>query len=202
MTGSPKIRIGILGSTRGSTLRPLVDHWRNGSLDVEFVVVISDRRKAAILDYAREIGMEAVAISAKGLEREAFDARVTAELQKQKVDLVLMIGYLRIVSAPFVRQWRGRLLNIHPSLLPKHGGLMDLEVHRSVLRAGDPESGCTLHLAEEEVDGGRIILQKRCPVLPEDTPESLKERVQTLEAETFIELLRNPRKHLETLRNE
>lgn len=204
MTERPggKIRVGILGSTRGSALRPIVEAWKHGQLDSQPVVVVSNRRNAPILEYAREVGIDCAAVSPKGLDREQFDAKVTAELQKHRVDLVLMIGYMRIVSPPFVRRWRGRLLNIHPSLLPKHGGLMDLDVHRSVLAAGDSESGCTLHLAEEEVDAGRIVLQKRCPVRPNDTAATLKERVQKLEAETFLELLRDPRTYLEDLRDD
>lgn len=199
---SSRIRVGILGSTRGSALRPIVAAWKDGRLDADMAVVVSNRHKAPILAYAREVGIEAVPIAPKGLDREEFDARVTAELEKHEVDLVLMIGYMRIVSPPFVRRWRGRLLNIHPSLLPKHGGLMDLEVHRSVLASGDAESGCTLHLAEEEVDAGKIVLQKRCPVLPGDSAESLKERVQALEAEAFLDVLREPRKLLEDLPRE
>lgn len=202
MSEHPKIRVAVLGSTRGSALRPIVAAWKTGELDMDLVAVISNRRKAPILDYAREEGIEAIHISAVGLEREEFDSRVTAQLLKLRVDLVLMIGYMRIVSPPFVRQWRGRLLNIHPSLLPRHGGLMDLDVHQAVLDAGDAESGCTLHLAEEEVDSGRIVLQRRCPVLPDDTAETLKARVQALEAETFLDLLKEPRKHLAAIHDD
>jgi phosphoribosylglycinamide formyltransferase-1 len=164
--------------------------------------VVSNRRNAPVLDYAREVGIPAVHVPAKDRPREEFDAEVTAVLEEREVELVLMIGYLRIVSPPFVDRWRGRLVNVHPSLLPRHGGLMDLEVHRSVLAAGDSETGCTLHLAEEEVDQGPVILRKRCPVHPEDDPETLKERVQALEGSAFVELLGDPRRHLEALRRQ
>ncbi len=198
MSRRRKIRLGVLGSTRGSALRPIMAAAERGDLAVEPVAVVSNRRKAPIVDYARETGLAATHVSAKDRERAEFDALVTAELEKHGVELVLMIGYMRIVSPEFVERWRGRLLNIHPSLLPRHGGLMDLEVHRSVLAAGDSETGCTLHLAEEEVDAGRIVLQKRCRVRPDDSPEILKDRVQALEAEAFLDLLRDPGRYLET----
>jgi len=196
MSGDRPLRFAVLGSTRGSALRPVAEAWRQGRLAAEPSVVVSNRAKAPILDYARAISVPAVAVSAKGLEREEFDTAVSRVLRAHGSDIVLMIGYMRIVSPAFVEEWRGRLFNIHPSLLPRHGGLMDLEVHRSVLEAGDSESGCTLHLAEEEVDAGRIVLRKRCGVRPDDTPESLKERVQKLEAEAFLELLGDPRRYI------
>ena len=197
MSGKTPLRFAVLGSTRGSALRPVAEAWRQGRLAAEPSVVVSNRAKAPILDYARAIGVPAVHVPAKGLEREEFDAAVSRVLRDHGSDLVLMIGYMRIVSPSFVEEWRGRLFNIHPSLLPRHGGLMDLDVHRSVLESGDSESGCTLHLAEEEVDAGRIVLQKKCGVLPGDTPETLKERVQKLEAEAFLDLLKEPERYLQ-----
>jgi folate-dependent phosphoribosylglycinamide formyltransferase PurN len=94
------------------------------------------------------------------------------------------------VSAGFVAEWKGRLLNVHPSLLPAFAGLMNQKVHEAVLAAGVSETGCTIHQVTEEVDGGPIVLQKRCPVLPGDTPEVLKDRVQALEQLAFVEVLR------------
>ncbi len=196
MRDRPPVRFAVLGSTRGTALRPVAEAWRRGRLAAEPTVVVSNRAKAPILDYARSIGVPSVALSPRGLAREDFDAAVNRVLREHGSDIVLMIGYMRIVSPWFVEKWRGRLLNIHPSLLPRHGGLMDLDVHRSVLEAGDSESGCTLHLAEEEVDAGRIVLQKKCPVLPGDTPETLRERVQMLEAEAFLDLLSDPARHI------
>jgi len=101
----------------------------------------------------------------------------------------LMIGYMRIVSAAFVEAWRGRLLNVHPSLLPAFGGLMNKSVHEAVLEAGVAETGCTIHQVTEDVDAGPIVLQKRCAVLPSDTVETLKDRVQALEQTAFVEVL-------------
>lgn len=197
MSGDPKVLVGILGSTRGSALRPIVASWKAGELGVDLAVVLSNRKTAGILEYAQSEEIPALHVSAKDREREDFDSEVSAELESRGVEVVLMIGYMRIVSPPFVQRWRGRLLNIHPSLLPRHGGLMDLDVHRSVLAAGDRESGCTLHLAEEQVDAGKIVLQKTCIVDPGETPETLKAKVQQLEGEAFIEFLRNPRKFID-----
>jgi phosphoribosylglycinamide formyltransferase 1 len=100
-----------------------------------------------------------------------------------------MIGYMRIVSEKFVEAWRGKLLNVHPSLLPAFGGLMNQKVHEAVLAAGVSETGCTIHQVTEEVDGGPIVLQKRTAVLPGDTVETLKDRVQALEQAAFVEVL-------------
>jgi folate-dependent phosphoribosylglycinamide formyltransferase PurN len=100
-----------------------------------------------------------------------------------------MVGYMRIVSDEFIETWRGRLLNVHPSLLPAFGGLMNMKVHEAVLAAGVSETGCTIHQVTEEVDGGPIVLQKRCPVLPDDTAELLQSRVQALEQAAFVEVL-------------
>src|SRR5436190_704476 len=105
--------------------------------------------------------------------------RVTDELERRGVDLVILVGYMRIVSKEFCQRWEGRILNVHPSLLPDFAGGMDLQVHTAVLEAKKSLSGCTVHLVTEVVDGGPIVLQKQCPVFPEnDTPETLKSRVQ------------------------
>ena len=105
------------------------------------------------------------------------------------MQLVLMIGYMRIVSPEFVAEWSGRLLNVHPSLLPAFGGMMNKSVHEAVLAAACAETGCTIHQVTEDVDAGPIVLQKRCAVLPGDTVETLKDRVQALEQEAFVEVL-------------
>ncbi|MEO6924784.1 MAG: formyltransferase family protein, partial [Bryocella sp.] len=119
---------------------------------------------------------------------------VTNALREAQVDLVLMIGYMRIVSAEFVEAWRGRLLNVHPSLLPKYAGLMNRAVHEAVLNAKETETGCTIHQVTEEVDGGAVVLQKTCPVLAGDSVEVLKDRVQSLEQEAFVDVLRSWKK--------
>ena len=185
------LKVGILGSTRGTALQGVLDAVANGSLTVDLAVVISDRATAPILERAATHGIPAIFIDPKGLTREAYDERVTAALQQAGVQLVLMIGYMRIVSAAFVNAWHGRLLNVHPSLLPAFGGLMNRSVHEAVLAAGVTETGCTIHQVTEDVDAGPIVLQKKCPVLPDDTVEALKDRVQALEQAAFVEVLQS-----------
>lgn len=193
------VRTAVLGSTRGSSLVPLLNAWKASRLGVDFALVVSNRSQAGILEKGRDAGIESVAIPAKGRDRVSYDAEISDLLKSRGVELVLLLGYMRILSDAFVKDWQGRILNVHPSLLPRHGGLMDLEVHASVLSSGDRESGCTIHLVDETVDGGPIVIQKRCPVLADDTPESLKARVQVLEGAAFVEVLCDPVQFLPAL---
>ena len=126
-------------------------------------------------------------ISHKNKSREVFDQEMTKVLTKHRVELILLIGFMRILSTKFCQKWRDRLLNVHPSLLPKYAGGMDINVHEEVLRNGDKETGCTIHFVTEDVDGGPILIQKRCRVNSGDTVETLKAKVQRLEGEAFIE---------------
>jgi phosphoribosylglycinamide formyltransferase-1 len=188
------LKVGVLGPTRGTALQGILDAIGAGALDAEIVLVVSDNQSALILDRAEKHGVPALFLDPTGLKREAYDAQVSSALQEFGVELVLLIGYMRIVSAKFVEMWKGRLLNVHPSLLPAFGGLMNQKVHEAVLAAGVSETGCTIHQVTEEVDGGSIVLQKRCPVLPGDTVEMLKDRVQALEQSAFVEVLQRWRR--------
>lgn len=188
------LRVGVLGSTRGTALQGVLDAMAAGTLDAEIVLVVSDRAQAGILERAARYGVPTQHIGAAGLSREEFDARVTAAFRAAGAELLLMIGYMRIVSSNFVEAWRGRLLNVHPSLLPAFAGMMDRKVHEAVLAAGVAETGCTVHRVIEDVDAGPIVLQKRCAVLPGDTVETLKERVQALEQAAFVETLKEWRR--------
>jgi phosphoribosylglycinamide formyltransferase-1 len=185
------LKVGVLGSTRGTALHGILDAVAVHALDVEIVMVGSDKRNAPILERASKYGVRALFIDPAGLKRETYDEQVSAALIDAGAELILMIGYMRIVSAKFVETWRGRLLNVHPSLLPAFGGLMNLKVHEAVLAAGVNETGCTIHQVSEEVDGGPVVLQKRCAVLPGDTAEMLKDRVQALEQAAFVEVLQS-----------
>ncbi len=186
---SRSVRLAILGSTKGTDLQAIIDAVAVGLLDATIEIVISNRSKAFILERADKHGISALFISHKGKAREEFDREMTAELKKRHVDLILLIGFMRILSAEFCREWDGKVLNVHPSLLPKYAGGMDTNVHEEVLANKETETGCTIHLVTAEVDGGPIVLQKVCPVFPEDTTDLLKERVQTLEGEAFIEVV-------------
>jgi phosphoribosylglycinamide formyltransferase 1 len=184
------IKIGVLGSTRGTHLAYLVDAIQCKKLSASIEIVISSKSEALIVDRAKSLGLAASYINATGFTREEFDKQISALLKKYSVDLVVLMGYMRILSAAFLADWNNKIINVHPSLLPAHARKMDLDVHKSVLSAGDKESGCTVHYVTEEVDAGPIILQKTCPVFPHDTPESLKVRVQALESEALIEAIR------------
>lgn len=185
-----KLKVGVLGSTRGTALAGVIDAIEMGALDADIALIVSDKATAPILQRAANHGIPARHIDPAGLTREEYDAEVTSALRVAGVDVVLMIGYMRIVSDDFVEAWRGKMLNVHPSLLPAFGGLMNKKVHEAVLASGVTETGCTIHHVTEEVDGGEIVLQKRCPVLPDDTVETLKDRVQALEQEAFVDVLR------------
>ena len=191
------LRVGVLGSTRGTALAGVLRALAAGDLDdVELALVISDKPGAYLLERSHEAGFDTLHLSPAGLEREMYDAEVTRAFEEAEVDLILMIGYMRIVSRGFVEDWRGRLLNVHPSLLPAFAGLMNRRVHEAVLASGVQETGCTVHQVTEEVDAGEIVLQKRCPVLRSDTVESLKDRVQALEQQAFVEVLQGwPRRN-------
>lgn len=180
------IRLGILGSTRGTHLLSLIDAIANRQLSADIAIVISNKENAGILERARSHGLPAQFIDAKNLTRETYDQKVSNLFQQYGVDLIVLIGYMRILSAEFVTTWKNKIINVHPSLLPAFAGKMDLEVHRAVLDAGLQETGCTVHYVTAAVDAGPIILQKQCPVLANDTVQSLKERVQVQEAQALV----------------
>jgi len=186
-----KLRIGVLGSTRGTALLPVMEACANGSLHAEIVAVVSNRSAAPILDKGESLGPTVTTkfVSAKGLSREQFDAECTSVLVGAGVEYVLLVGYMRILSKEFTDFWAGRCVNVHPSLLPKHAGGMDLAVHQAVIDAKESESGCTIHEVTEEVDGGPIVVQKIVKVDSGDSAESLKAKVQALEGPAFIEAI-------------
>ena len=184
------LKLGVLGSTNGTDLQAILDAIASGDLNAEVSTVISNRKNAYILKRAENHNVPAVFISHKGKTREAFDAEMTFELNERGVGLVLLIGFMRILSVEFCNTWRDRLLNVHPSLLPKYAGGMDTNVHEEVLKNGETETGCTIHFVTDEVDGGSILMQKKCAVAPDDTVESLKIKVQELEGRAFIESIK------------
>jgi phosphoribosylglycinamide formyltransferase-1 len=183
------IKLGVIGSTKGTDLCAIFDAIKTGELNAQASVVMSNRKSAYILERAKKHNVPAVFISHKGKAREAFDAEITSLLKEYNVDLVLLIGFMRILSAEFCREWRDRLLNVHPSLLPKYAGGMDTNVHKDVLNNGETETGCTIHYVTDALDGGPILIQKKCNVEPDETVETLKTKVQKLEGEAFIEAI-------------
>ena len=183
------IRLGVLGSTRGTDLEAILSAINNKKLAAEVSVVISNRENAYILTRAKNHNVPSFFISHKNKSREEFDKDVTTILKQYNVELVLLIGFMRILSAEFCQAWRDRVLNVHPSLLPKYAGGMDMNVHEEVLKNGDHETGCTIHLVTETVDGGPILVQKRCVVETGETIATLKSKVQALEGGAFIEAI-------------
>jgi len=183
------IRLGVLGSTRGTDLEAILSSINNKKLAAEVSVVISNRENAYILTRAKNHNVPSFFISHKDRSREEFDRDVTTILKQYNVKLVLLIGFMRILSAEFCQAWRDRVLNVHPSLLPKYAGGMDMSVHKEVLKNGDHETGCTIHFVTETVDGGPVLVQKRCTVETNETMATLKLKVQALEGGAFIEAI-------------
>lgn len=174
-------RVAVLISGRGTNLQALLEAKQDA---YEIVVVISNVPDAAGLSIARAAGVEALAIDHKrfGKDREAFEREMDAALRARAVELIALAGFMRVLTPFFVRAWQDRLVNIHPSLLPKYPGT---HTHARALEAGDAEHGCTVHLVVEEVDAGAIIGQARMPIIPGDTPESLAARLLPLEHELY-----------------
>ena len=183
------IKLGVIGSTNGTDLQAVLDAVGSGELNAEVSAVLSNQKNAYILERAENHNIPAVFVSHKGKSREEFDAEMTGVLKEYGVDLVLLVGFMRILSAGFCREWQNKLLNVHPSLLPKYAGGMDTNVHKEVLKNGDTQTGCTIHFVTDEVDGGPILVQKKCNVESDDTAETLKIKVQQLEGEAFIEVI-------------
>ena len=183
------IRLGVLGSTRGTDLEAILSAINNKNLAAEVSVVISNRENAYILTRAKNHNVPSFFISHKDKSREEFDRNVTTILKQYNVELVLLIGFMRILSAEFCQAWRDRVLNVHPSLLPKYAGGMDMNVHEEVLKNGDHETGCTIHFVTETVDDGPVLVQKRCTVETNETMATLKLKVQALEGGAFIEAI-------------
>ena len=166
-------RLGILLSGRGSNFVAIADAIAVGRLDAEIAIVISNRADAPGIAVASERGLNVVLLPSRGVEREEYDASLAAELDKSQVDLICLAGYMRLLSAPFIRRYPLRILNIHPSLLPAFPGL---HAHRDALAHGVKVSGCTVHFVDEGLDSGSIIKQAAVPVLDDDTEESLATR--------------------------
>ncbi len=178
-------RLAVFASGRGTNLEALLEAFPKGHPLGEVVLVLSDNPEAYALERARRRGIEAVALPWRG--RRAFEGEALGLLEDRRVDLVLLAGFMRLLSPQFVEVWYGRLLNLHPSLLPDYPGL---RVHERVLAAGERETGSTVHFVDQGMDTGPILLQGRVPVLPGDTPEALEARVLRLEHRLYPRAVR------------
>jgi phosphoribosylglycinamide formyltransferase-1 len=185
-----KPRLALFISGGGRTALNISDQVSSGELDAEIAIVVASKSCTGY-DRCKERGLPIV------IERgEIPEARLTEILGESRADLACLAGYLKLMPIP--NGWEGRVLNIHPSLLPKHGGpgMYGERVHRSVLESGEQISGCTVHICDGEFDRGPIVLQKACEVMPGDTPESLAKRVFLVECETYPEAIRTTLKTL------
>jgi phosphoribosylglycinamide formyltransferase-1 len=182
------VKVGVLISGRGSNLKALLEACAAPDHPAEIVTVISNRPGAGGLDHARAAGVATAVVDHTAYDgREPFEAAVTAGLEDAGVDVVCLAGFMRVVTAGFVRRWQARLINIHPSLLPLFPGL---DTHARALAAGVKLHGCSVHYVSEEVDGGAIIGQAAVPVLPGDDPDSLAARVLAAEHRLYPACLR------------
>jgi phosphoribosylglycinamide formyltransferase 1 len=183
-----KKRIGVLLSGRGSNFEALAESVAAGRIpNAEIALVVSNRDDAPGIERARKRGIEARVIPSKGLEREAYDKLVAAALMEQKVDLVCLAGYMRLLSPYFIATFPNRIMNIHPSLLPAFPGL---EAQRQALEHGAKFSGCTVHFVDENLDAGPIVLQAAVPIEDRDTVETLSERILREEHRIYTEAVR------------
>jgi phosphoribosylglycinamide formyltransferase-1 len=177
--------IGILGSGKGSNARAILERIRSGNLSAEARLVVSDVLDAPILDIAREFGVPNVYLPPgkfrTRLEPEAEEQLVKI-LRDAGVELVVLAGFMRVLHEPMLKAFPGRIINIHPSLLPKFPGL---EAWKQALAAGEKVTGCTVHYVDEKIDHGRVLAQREVIILPNDTPESLHSRIQILEHELY-----------------
>jgi phosphoribosylglycinamide formyltransferase 1 len=179
------VRLGILGSGKGSNCRAILESIRGGVLAAEVRIVISDVFDAPILDIAREFSIPNAYLPPGGfrtrLEPQA-EVELVGMLRDAEVELVALAGFMRVLKAPMLNAFPRRIVNIHPSLLPKFPGL---EAWRQALEAGEKLTGCTVHYVDEEIDHGDVIAQREVPILAEDTPERLHARIQIAEHQLY-----------------
>jgi phosphoribosylglycinamide formyltransferase-1 len=179
--------IAILISGRGSNMLAIATAARSGKLPVRVVAVVSDQVGVPGLTRARELGLRGEVLERRADEdRATYDLRLASLLREIDADLVVLAGFMRILGDAFVQDFSGRLLNIHPSLLPKYRGL---HTHARVLAAGDRAHGCSVHFVTHELDGGPVVLQARVPVLPGDTEQTLSARVQAEEHRIYPQVI-------------
>ncbi len=182
------LRVAILISGGGSNMVRLVETM-TGDHPARPVLVLSNRPDAGGLQKARDLGVEADVVDHKPFsgDRAAFEAALTERLERAKPDIICLAGFMRVLTAGFVERWQGRMLNIHPSLLPKYKGL---DTHARAIAAGDTQAGCSVHLVTPELDDGPILGQASVPIHDDDTPQSLAERVLVQEHQLYPRVLR------------
>jgi len=185
--------IAVLASTNGTDLQAIIDEMKAGKMPgIELAIVASNKQNCYALQRAKEQRYKTVFINPENKTREEFDEEMAKTLKNHNIDLIVLVGYMRILTPEFVRQFHKKIINVHPALMPKFSGknFFGKSVHEAVINAGESETGMTIHYVDEGVDTGEIILQKTCPVDPSDTPETLKGKVQALEKKWYPEVIR------------
>lgn len=175
-------RVAVLISGRGTNMRALVEQ-ANG---YEVVLVASNKPHAAGLDWARDRGLPTWAWDSKGVDKEEFDRLLSQALSDHRVGTVALAGFMRILSPWFIGEWRGRIVNIHPSLLPKYRGL---DTHARAIAEGDSISGCSVHIVTEDLDAGEVLGAAEVPIEPDDTADTLEQRVLAAEHQLYPKVL-------------
>ncbi|MCB9988494.1 MAG: phosphoribosylglycinamide formyltransferase [Rhodospirillales bacterium] len=187
--GVEKINLAIFISGRGSNMEALIDACQALDFPAQICVVFSNKPEAVGLAKAQAAGIATEVVDHRDFPKDkpGFEAAIQEKLAQYPVDLICLAGFMRILSADFIARWPGRIINIHPSLLPKFKGL---DTHERALEAGETEHGCTVHYVVPEMDAGPVILQKAVPVLPGDTPDTLAARVLVQEHAAYPEAVR------------
>jgi len=180
-------RIGILASTNATILPAIVGALAD---EVDFAILVTDKEHCGARQKAALLGIPEIFLATAGQSREEWDKKCVQLLCDSQVDLVILVGFMRILSPVFVNAFPGKILNVHPSLLPKYAGGMNLDVHRAVIEAGEKETGATIHIVTEALDAGPIVAQQAVAVNADDTPDSLKAKVQVVEGELYPKAIR------------
>lgn len=187
-------KIAVLASTNGTDLQAIIDEMKAGKMEgIELSAVISNKKNCNALKRTRENGYDAYFVDPKGKSREEFDKEMGEILHEKDVDLICLIGYMRILSDWFIDEFEGKIINVHPAIdLQKYGGegFFGGNVHKAVLDAGETETGCTIHYVTKDVDAGPVIAQEKVEIEPDDTVDTLKEKVQACEKRLYPEVIR------------
>lgn len=187
-------KIAVLASTNGTDLQAIIDEMKAGKMEgIDLAAVISNKEHCNALKRTRENGYDAYFVDPKGKTREEFDKEMAKILRKKNVDLICLIGYMRILSPWFVKEFEGKIINVHPAIdLNKYGGegFFGGNVHQAVLESGERETGCTIHYVTKDVDAGPIIAQDKVKVEDDDTVDTLEEKVQACEKKLYPEIIR------------
>jgi len=185
------LSIAVLASTRATDLLGIMEAIKKKELNARVKILISDRKDAGALDKAKAYGIPFLYLNPKDFpSKEAFDEKIAGLLEKEGIELILLIGYMRFLSKEFVQKFKNKIMNIHPSLLPAFGGGMDKNVHEAVLASGVKVTGCTLHFATEDIDSGPIIMQKTVEIAENESIDSLKEKVQEAEQQVLVKAIK------------